>query len=58
MLNKRITEASERLIDPLAWHMRWGPVQEELLSYWLQGWDRSVIKKSRQIPIPELPNVE
>lgn len=57
MLNKRITDAQERL-DPLAWHLRWAPVQEELLSYWLQGWDRDVSAKSREIPIPELPHVE
>ncbi len=57
MLNKRITDAQERL-DPLAWHMRWAPVQEELLSYWLQGWSPDVIAKSREIPIPELPHVE
>lgn len=57
MLNKRITDAQDRL-DPLAWHMRWAPVQEELLTYWLQGWSPDVIAKSRETPIPELPHVE
>ena len=57
MLNKRITEAAETM-DPLEWHPRWGPVQEELLSYWLRGWDQSIVSKAREIPIPDLPPVE
>ena len=58
MLNKRITEAADRLDDPIAWHMRWAPVQEELLTYWLRGWSPEMVDKARAIPIPELPAVE
>jgi len=58
MLNERITEAHERMADPSAWHLRWAPVQEELLTYWLAGWDPGIAEKSRTIPIPELPHVE
>ncbi len=58
MLNERITEAHMRMADPSAWHLRWAPVQEELLTYWLAGWDPGIAEKSRTVPIPELPHVE
>jgi hypothetical protein len=58
MLNKRITEASEKLPDPVAFHMRWAPVQMELLTYWMRGWPKELVEQARQIPIPELPAVE
>lgn len=58
MLNKRITEAEADAVDPVAWHMRWGPVREELVTYWLRGWSPDLLEKARAIPIPELPPVE
>lgn len=58
MLNKRITEAEAGAIDPVAWHVRWGPVREELVTYWLRGWSKDLQEKARAIPIPELPPVE
>lgn len=58
MLNERITEAADHLADPLAWHLRWAPVQEELVTYWLQGWDKDVVGKSKSVQVPSLPRVE
>lgn len=58
MLNKRITEAEADAVDPVAWHMRWAPVREELVTYWLRGWPKDLHEKARAIPIPELPPVE
>lgn len=58
MLNKRITEAEQGSVDPVAWHMRWAPVREELVTYWLRGWPKELEEQARTIPIPELPPVE
>ncbi len=58
MLNDRINDAESKSVDPVAWHMRWAPVREELITYWLRGWPKEIEEQARALPIPKLPPVE